>query len=107
MPAFTSLFTAVMGTYYLINMNEVECIYFGSWVAMLAIDLGNQVIFIVGVFFINTMAIVFKKIEAGRLGQNREVTEAQIAKIKCQTYIFVGAFVASEGLILTLKFIIY
>ena len=107
MPAFSSLFTAIVATYNFAHMNRAECIYFGSWVAMLSIDLGNQVLFIVGVVFINTMEIVFKKIKASRLGQSKDVIEAQIAKMKFHKNIFVAAFVACESAVLSLKGIIY
>ena len=107
MPAISSLFTATVATYNIAHRDKAECIYFGSWVAMLSVDLGNQVLFIVGVVFINTMEIVFKKIEARRLYQRKDITELQIAKMKFQKNVFVAAFVACESAVLSLKGIIY
>ena len=54
MPFFTTFFTAAIAFYYLMNHDFSSCIIFGSWVAMFAIDLENQMIFIIGVYFINT-----------------------------------------------------
>jgi len=41
MPFITTLFTAGVAFYYLTQHDMTQCIYFGSWVAMLAIDLEN------------------------------------------------------------------
>ena len=41
MPFFTTLLTAAVAFYYMMAHDINSCIYFGSWVAMLAIDLGN------------------------------------------------------------------
>ena len=41
LPLGTSMFTASIALYYLLNNEVAECIYYGSTVAMLAIDLDN------------------------------------------------------------------
>ena len=61
MPFLTTLLTGAVALYYLTMHDWDQCIYFGSTVAMLAIDLENQIIFLVGVFFVNTMRIVLLK----------------------------------------------
>lgn len=72
MPLFPTLFSSGVATYYVYTMEEAECIFFGSEVAMLAIDVGNQIIFVIGAIFISTMEVVFTKIRAGRLAQSPE-----------------------------------
>lgn len=42
LPFFTTLFTAAVAVYHLIKeAGQQECIYFGSWIAMFAIDFEN------------------------------------------------------------------
>ena len=41
MPLFTTFFTAVIAFYYLMTMEAAECMYFGSWIALVVIDLGD------------------------------------------------------------------
>ena len=79
LPFFTTLFTASVAIYQMISSTGEEmCIFFGSWVAMFAIDLTNQIIFVDCAFFISIMQVVLIRVAAasGRR-QERSTASAQ------------------------------
>ena len=45
---------------------------------MLAIDLENQIIFVIGAIFISTMEVVFTKVRASKLNQQSQETDKQL-----------------------------
>ena len=107
---------------------EEMCIFFGSWVAMFAIDLTNQIIFVDCAFFISIMQVVLIRVAAAS-GRRRETaaaatdggsivrpslrqqakedTEKEIVRAKRFMRWFVVAFGLCEIVILTLKGTIY
>lgn len=107
MPLFPAVFTAGVATFYVFTKDEAECIFFGSEVAMLAIDIGNQIIFVIGAVFISTMEVVFTKIRAGRLAQSPEETQGKLVQIKRNLWSFTMVYLVAEVVILTLKGVIY
>ena len=74
---------------------------------MLAIDLNNQMIFIVGAYFINTMNVVFIKIKANLQGQARKDTKIEVAKCRRRMTYFLIVFLIVEVFVLGIKIIIY
>ena len=57
------------------NEGEQMCIFFGSWVAMFAIDLTNQIIFVDCAFFISIMQVVLIRVAAAS-GRRQETSKA-------------------------------
>ena len=64
MPFLATFLTASVAFYYLMQMNTAQCIYFGSTIAMFAVDIEQQITLIIGIFFINTVQIVLKKTQS-------------------------------------------
>ena len=83
MPFLATLLTACVAFYYLVLMERAQCIYFGSTVAMVAIDIEQQIIFIIGIFFINTVQVVLKKTQAlNQAASDRAQSAKEIAQLK-------------------------
>jgi len=107
MPFVTTMITASVAFYYLVERGHAECIYFGSWISMLSTDFENQIIIVIGVFFINTMQVVLTRIDSITKGRERAETEAEIATIKCNMIKFVVAFLVFETVLCAIKAEIY
>ena len=103
MPFFTALFTAGVAIYVLSINRKPVCIVFGSFAAMLAIDMNNQIIFIIGCFFVNILAVVLKKITASLENEPENVTEREIRSKQSHFYWFLSAYIMMEVSIFALK----
>ena len=127
MPLATSFLTAVVAIYYLVVTDgDAQCIYFGTPVAMYAIDFESQIIFIVGTYFLFSMNVVVQKVKkasavtqshnssssngasiTAQLIRSAESIEREEKRIKRRMWIFIALFCAVEAPILALKFHIY
>ena len=74
---------------------------------MLAIDLNNQIVFVVGAYFVNTMNVVFIKITAAAQGLTAKETKLEVERCRRHMAYFIVTFFIVEVFILTLKGIIY
>ena len=74
---------------------------------MLAIDLNNQIVFVVGAYFVNTMNVVFIKITAAAQGLTPKETKLEVERCRRHMAYFIVTFFIVEVFILTLKGIIY
>ena len=75
---------------------------------MLSIDFENQIIFVIAIVFVFTMEVVLMRIEGIRRPDiTKNETLRQIARSKLMQYWFLGFYLVTESIILTLKGIIY
>ena len=91
-------------TYNLIRSHKNSiCIYFGSRIALVTSDIGNQLIFLICSIFVFRMQSIMKRVQA----KDNAEAQAIANKNKCQMIVFIIAITVYNAVTLTLKTIIY
>ena len=102
-PLLVLLGTALVLTYNWLITDNGNCVFFGSHISFLAVDIENQCFFVIASVFVYSMHSVMRRISA----RNTQEANRRGEAINRQMIYFVVAFVLYSSGMLAFKYIIY